>query len=275
MPDDTTILGAGTFNAGMIGVGRRGTALLDFLQSRLNRESYVDVTKMRVGEQRWLDFIPSFMEDRLCILRDTGINAAYWNLHERPLAIVDGQIYAGTSPLRTYHFSGYDFERPEVLSRHAGGDLARIRLETQPIAAQLCAKYRAAVEGAGNSELAARAVDFELLPGGIPIDDALRAVYRASVLLAERQGSVLPADGYDLSEREEFVRWARWAYQAAGMSIPNWASGPSLDDVVRRLVETTSQAVAGIDARLAALENGLRAVSSERDATLVQAFRSM
>ena len=275
MPDDTTILGAGTFNAGMIGVGGRGTELLDFLQSRLDRESYVDVTKMRVGEQRWLDYIPSFMPERLCVLRDTGINAAYWNLHERPLAVVHGQIYAGASPLRTFHFSGYDFRRPETLSRHAGGELARIRLENQPIVAQLCDTYRAAVDGAGNSELATRAVDFEALPGGVPIDDALRAVYRASVLLAERQGSALPADGYDLSQHEEFLRWARWAYPAAGMSIPDWASGPSLDDVVRRLVETTSQAVAGIDARLATLEAGLRAVSTERDATLVEAFRSM
>ena len=258
IPDDTAILGAGTFNAGMIGVGRRGMALLEFLKSRLRRECYVDVAKMRVNEQRWLDFIPSIMFDRLHISRDMGVNAAYWNLHERPLSKKGGEIYAGAVALRAFHFSGYDLEHPEVLSRHAGGEHARVRLEEQPIVAELCARYRDAVQSSGYAHCATLPLQFESLPIGIPIDDTLRAVYRASVLLSERQGSALPPDGYDLASKDAFITWARWAYPAAAQELPDWAAPPSLEEVVRRLVTTTTQAVGMLESRMASIEEDLR-----------------
>lgn len=263
LPDDTAILGAGTFNAGMIGVGSRGTALLTFLQSRLKRECLVDVAKMRVNEQRWLDFLPAFMGDNLCVLRDTGINAAYWNLHERPLSRVNGQVFAGEQPLRVYHFSGYELEHPDVLSRFAPAEVARVTIEAGSILAELCADYRRAIERARNGETMMSSIECPQLPGDITLDDSLRAVYRASLLLAERTNDALPPDGYEISEREAFIAWARWAYPAAGLAVPAWAAPPGLEDVVRRLVETTAQAVATIETRLALIEAGMSVLGAE------------
>jgi hypothetical protein len=268
MPDDTTILGAGTFNAGMIGVGRRGIGMLQFLESRLNRESYVDVTKMRVGEQRWLDFVPSFFHCH--VLRDPGVNVAYWNLHERPVTRVDGVVHAGGAPLRTYHFSGYSFAEPGVLSRHAT-DRPRIRLEEQPLVAALCDGYRRAVTGAGYAEAQTLHVDFEQLPGGIPIDGLLRAVYKASVLGAEHQGVGYPPDGYDLGQRPLFLKWAELTYKSAGLAVPPWAAAPvaavaaperqapgqqvpEVLELFRQFATATAAALANIEARLLEVE---------------------
>jgi hypothetical protein len=269
MPDDTTILGAGTFNAGMIGVGARGLELIEFLQSRLRRESYVDVTKMRVGEQRWLDFAPSFFHCH--VLRDPGVNVAYWNLHERPLEERNGTVYAGGAPLRSYHFSGYEFAKPGQLSRHAAQN-PRIRLEEQPILQRLCDEYRRAVTGSGFAAAQALNVDFAELPGGIPIDGLLRAVYKASVLGAEHQGVGYPPDGYDLTQRPLFLKWAELTYAGAGLAVPPWAvptvapvasaasEGPEALELFRQFASATATALGNIEARLGQVEQQLAEV---------------
>ena len=86
-PDESTILGVGTFNAGFFAVSGEGKPLLDFLKVRLRRECYTSISNMRVNEQRWLDFVPALF--RHFVLRDPGVDAAPWNCHERPLTMVD------------------------------------------------------------------------------------------------------------------------------------------------------------------------------------------
>jgi hypothetical protein len=280
-PDDTTILSAGTFNAGMIGVGAKGTGLLDFLKSRLGRECLVDVTKMRVGEQRWLDYSPSFFDTY--VLRDLGVNVAYWNLHERPLSIVEGRIHAGGVPLRAYHFSGYDLGNTGVLSRHAG-PRPRIELANEPIVQRLCADYRQSIFAADFESASQIPVAFDQLPGGIPIDATLRAVFRASVIAAERQGVGCPPDPYDLAQRPLFLKWAELTYTAAKLPVPSWAvtdtatttptgvvpvgtphalapftpavaNAPEpADELLRRLASSSAAALSNLDQRVAELE---------------------
>ncbi|HVB05068.1 MAG TPA: hypothetical protein VNF07_02335 [Acidimicrobiales bacterium] len=262
-PDDTTILSAGTFNAGMIGVGEKGIGLIDFLESRLRRECYVDPARHRVSEQRWLDFAPSFFP--LHVLRDTGVNVAYWNLHERPLTLRDGVIHAGEAPLRSYHFSGYDFANPGVLSRHAG-PRARVTLAEQPIVAELCAGYREAILACGYESAQQIPVDFAELPGGIPVDPTLRAVFRAAVIGAEKQGLGYPPDPYDLAVRPLFQKWAELTYAAAKLPVPAWAlqegvpaaapsgRGEVTEELLRRLASTSSAAIGNLDQRVAELE---------------------
>jgi len=130
LPDDTTILSAGTFNAGVLGAGPKGLALMEFLISRLRRECKIAVDEMRVNEQRWLDLLPSYGPCH--ILRDPGVNAAYWNLHERPLRRVGGRILAGDAPLRAFHFSGYSPAQPDTLTTYVR-DRGRILLSDHPV----------------------------------------------------------------------------------------------------------------------------------------------
>lgn len=105
-PDETTLLGSGMFNAGMFGVGPGHKGFLEFLMTRLKRECIFDAKRMRFNEQRWLDFVPSLFPHR--IVKDPGVDVAYWNLHERPLERQSDRWLAGGVPLRAFHFSSFE-----------------------------------------------------------------------------------------------------------------------------------------------------------------------
>jgi hypothetical protein len=256
-PDDTTILGAGTFNAGMVGVGEHGRGFLEFWKSRLRRECFVDVAQMRVGEQRWLDFVPSLFECH--VLRDPGVNAAYWNLHERPLSRDGGVVMAGERPLRAFHFSGHDVVKPTTISRHMV-DRPRFLLETEPILQELCAAYGARILAQRFEESQAIPVDFATLPNGMPITAELRERFRQSVIAAEKSGGSYPPDPYDPAESEAFIAWAQRAFAAVGLGDPMAGAvtpeGGAIDlaELLRTLAVSSSTALANIDVRLRAIE---------------------
>lgn len=262
MPDDTTILSAGTFNDGMIGYGERGLRLLEFLMGRLRRECLAEPSLMRVCGQRWLDYAPSFYDVAVC--RDPGLNAAYWNLHERPLSERGDVVYAGDAPLRAYHFSGYDPTNPGVLSKHCP-ERPRIALGTEPLLARLAQEFVASLRAEGYDAHRGIPLPFDTLPGGIPADNLLRACYRDAVLRAEAGAGAMPPDGYDPAQRGAFVAWAAAAFAARGLQPPPWAApsasapspGPGSDDLVRALARSTGEALENLNRRLAALEGAV------------------
>jgi hypothetical protein len=61
-------------------------------------------------DQRWLDLLVA-STSAVGVLRDPGLNVAYWNLHERRLTLVDGRWNVNGRPLKFFHFSGFDRER--------------------------------------------------------------------------------------------------------------------------------------------------------------------
>ena len=137
VPDQLTLLRAGVFNAGYVGVRSTpvGHCFLRWWADTTRRFGYVDPYLGMLGDQRWLDLVPAkFVEVR--ILRDKGLNVGYWNLHERQLRF-DGNAYlVDESALVFFHFSGFEPHTPSVLSkfqdRHrveAGGALSRISSE--------------------------------------------------------------------------------------------------------------------------------------------------
>lgn len=119
-PSALTVLRAGTFNAGYIGVRATdtGRSFARWLGEMTRRHAYNQPAKGMCGDQRWLDLAPALFPG-LRICRRRGANVAYWNLHERPLARRgDGAYSAGGEPLMFFHFSGYEAARPTQLSRH-------------------------------------------------------------------------------------------------------------------------------------------------------------
>jgi hypothetical protein len=117
VPDQLTLLRAGVFNAGYLGV-RSSSVGRDFLRwwaEKVRKFGYVDPYLGMHGDQRWLDMVPAKFAE-VEILRDRGINVGYWNLHERELGF-DGKAYVvDESALVLFHFSGFDPRTPSVLS---------------------------------------------------------------------------------------------------------------------------------------------------------------
>jgi hypothetical protein len=122
-PQDRSYLTAGVFNLGFAGFSNRKPAI-DFLQwwARKKREDCtVNLAAGVFVDQTYCNLAPAFIE-RLLVLRDPGYNLAYWNLDQRPVSIdPNGSAMTGGEQVRLLHFSGADFRKPGLISRHSPG----------------------------------------------------------------------------------------------------------------------------------------------------------
>lgn len=118
-PHPLSILRAGQFNAGYVGVAgnESGYEFLDWWASRLEHYGFNAPHLGMCADQRWLDFCPVLFPE-LAILRSSGANVAYWNLHERQLSQVGERFYVDEEALLFFHFSGFNPARPQLLSKY-------------------------------------------------------------------------------------------------------------------------------------------------------------
>lgn len=119
-PSEREIMQAGTYNLGFIGLAdpSKTLPLIRWWQQKLINDCVVDIPGNLFVDQRWMDLVPGLFPD-VAILRDPGNNVAYWNLPGRTIEEgPDGQFLSNGQPLRFFHFSGFDAERPEYFSKH-------------------------------------------------------------------------------------------------------------------------------------------------------------
>lgn len=119
-PGEREIMQAGTYNLGFIGLADLSKTLpfIRWWQQKLNNDCVVDIPGNLFVDQRWIDLVPGLFPD-VAILRDPGYNVAYWNLPGRSVEeAADGRFLANGQPLRFFHFSGFEAERPGYFSKH-------------------------------------------------------------------------------------------------------------------------------------------------------------
>ncbi len=114
--DEETIMQSGMYNCGFLAVGPSAVAFLDWWDERLRFDALVDFGRARFTDQRWVDWVPSLFD--FTIDRDPGMNVAWWNIHDRPIALDESGPTVQGVPLRFVHFSGYDPQQPGLLSKH-------------------------------------------------------------------------------------------------------------------------------------------------------------
>lgn len=116
---EVDVLLAGVFNGGVVGFANTPEALkyLDWWSHKTKSQCFLDVSNGLHYEQRWLDFITSFVSD-FSIIGNRGVNVAHWNLHERDLNMKDGLLYAGSEKCLVFRFSGFDENNPINLTRY-------------------------------------------------------------------------------------------------------------------------------------------------------------
>jgi glycosyltransferase involved in cell wall biosynthesis/SAM-dependent methyltransferase len=151
-PSEESILIAGAYNLGFIGLGRSSAAdeLLDWWSERLETDCVVDPPSGRFVDQKWIDLVPGIWP-QTHLLRDPAYNIAYWNLHARTLEINGdaGQPRIDGAPVRFLHFSGYSPDRPDTLSKHQD----RIDFEERPDVKAVADHYGAALLEQGFEEV--------------------------------------------------------------------------------------------------------------------------
>jgi glycosyltransferase involved in cell wall biosynthesis len=174
-PSETDILISGSFNLGFAGFagGQEVDALLAWWAERLATDCLVAPERGYFVDQRWMDLAPGLIES-LFVLRDPGYNVAYWNLSSRQVIRQADSYEVNGRPLRFFHFSGYDPDRPELLSKHQD----RITLDDHPVVRELCDGYARALAAEGHEQWRHKPYAYGTLSDGTPLDAASRAVYR-------------------------------------------------------------------------------------------------
>ncbi|HEX2132482.1 MAG TPA: glycosyltransferase [Actinophytocola sp.] len=220
-PDEAAVMGAGMFDLGFIAVGPGAKRFLDFWKDRTRQYSIYDPGAQVFVDQRWVDQVPTLFEHT--ILRDPGVNVAYWNLHERPLARgTDGRYHVGPDPLRLFHFSGYRPDRPWLLTQHCQ-DRPRVLLSEYPEVERLCDAYRAALLAAGyESPDDAEPYGYDRLADGTRITTPMRRLFRDAWLAAE-----LPDAEHTLFRRATEEVPPHPFGEDGGALFRRWLSSPS------------------------------------------------
>ncbi len=116
-PTEQNILRTGIFNLGFIGVKNTKNTehMLRWWQKRLRRYCY-DKNELFL-DQKWANFMPVFFE-KVSIIKHSGCNVAYWNLHEREITYKNNTYYSNDKKLLFFHFSGYHPLIPSNISKH-------------------------------------------------------------------------------------------------------------------------------------------------------------
>lgn len=100
----------GAYNGGFIALkgGNETNQFLDCWANLLADGCTFDPMNNTYVDQRWLDLLVPSCES-VGVLRDSGLNVAYWNLHERKLTVdSQGEWAVNDQPVKFFHFSGFD-----------------------------------------------------------------------------------------------------------------------------------------------------------------------
>jgi hypothetical protein len=139
VPEEREFLNSGIYNAGFFAfkANAKAALILHWLNIRLQLYCTINTSKGLFVDQIWFNHIPVLFNEDTYVLRDKGYNVGYWNLGERPL-LKENNIYlvadgASFTKLVFYHFSGYNFMKPGLLSAHQN----KYSFDTQPALKQL------------------------------------------------------------------------------------------------------------------------------------------
>lgn len=202
-PDELDLLQLGVYNTGLLAVGPSGAGFLDWWTGRLRRDCLDAAGEGFFVEQRWADLIPSYFD--CALVRDPSVNVAFWNLHERALTFDGGRHLVDGRPLRHFHFSGFDPERPDVLG-HAMARPPRVRRSDEPALGRLLDDYARALLGAGHRERRSGGYPFATDAAGRLLGVRERRLLREEVLRFEAGIGPPPPDPFDSAQSTAFAR---------------------------------------------------------------------
>lgn len=204
------LLRTGAYNLGFIAV--RGDAVaasfLSWWCDRLAEHCLVDFAAGLFVDQKWVDLVPGLFEG-VRILREPGLNVAWWNLPERPLSLKDGSYRAAGDPLYFLHFSGFDPQRPEILSKHATGDRTAVPAQVEKVLAD----YAGLLLSRGYLESQSWKPAYEAYPDGSPIPAMVRKVLELEPGLRQSTD-----DPYSPAGREKVLEFWNRLVEAPGGS---------------------------------------------------------
>jgi hypothetical protein len=171
-PAENAFLNYGIYNLGFLALraGHQSRALIEWWSSRLSRLCYDDVKNGLFVDQLWINYAPIYFNVQ--ILRDYGLNVAYWNLHERRLLRKHNQwIVNDSSPLVFYHFSSFSLAESDAIGRPSH---TRYSLIDLPDMRPLFHEYRTELIEAGAKHASSVPCSFRPVPEKLALSRRIR-----------------------------------------------------------------------------------------------------
>jgi len=173
-PSEPDIMVSGAYNLGFIGLRAAGETrrFLAWWAERLEDGCRIDVARGLFTDQKWIDLVPGLFPDTR-ILRHPGYNVAFWNLHEREIELVGRGYEVNGGPAAFFHISGFDPERPDLVSKHQ----TRTRVEPGSGLASLLADYAARLARHGWKEAREQEYGYSRFADGVRVHPLFRRLY--------------------------------------------------------------------------------------------------
>ncbi len=173
-PNELAILRAGTFNAGFISISNKQETLnfLSWWKTRLWHFGLSNPAEEMAADQRWLDLVPNLFK-KVHILKDPTYNVAYWNIHERKLSFSGEKILINGKLLRFFHFSGFDPNNVESISKYQ----TRYKLTQFPKLRPLFKLYKRLLKENGYDTVCTWPYSHNFFDNGSKIPDRARRIY--------------------------------------------------------------------------------------------------
>lgn len=121
-PSENLFLNYGIYNLGFLALNPKSKNALDLLEWWEDKTLKIGFRRVSDGlfvDQLWINLAPVFFKN-VKVLSEYGFNVAPWNLHERnSIEIFDNEyIMKDNSKLVFYHFSSYNYKKPELFSKY-------------------------------------------------------------------------------------------------------------------------------------------------------------
>jgi glycosyltransferase involved in cell wall biosynthesis len=175
-PNDLGVMKAGIYNLGFIAVDNSLDAI-SFIHWWGRKLRFYCFNQQYSGlfvDQKFVDLLPAFC-DRVTILRDTNLNVAYWNLHQRKLEKTETGWLVDNKPLVFFHFSGIDPNNPHRLSKHTERFQENLELPLQTIIERYLSQLK---EFDYDREIKLKYA-YGTFSNGVPITTIMRRCYRS------------------------------------------------------------------------------------------------
>lgn len=174
---DVGMMRFGSFNLGFYAVKKtnEGLRFLNWWSDRCLKLCYFETQFGLSTDQKWVSIAPCFFQD-LHVSFHLGYNVAMWNLFERSIEVLPDNTYLinKTFPLIFFHFSSFDMQHPELLSKRPFIDKELKRTDFLPLSLE----YRAVLQRKG-SDLPPSPYGFDYMSNGDYISPTLRRAYAA------------------------------------------------------------------------------------------------
>lgn len=239
-PTEYTMLEVGTFNLGFVGVSSDAEPFLSWWRDRLAIDCVVSPREQLFVDQRWVNLAVGYWD--VSVVRDLGINLAYWNIDEGAFEQRSDGLFCGGRPVALFHFSGLPAPGDRRWTTHVPDSQRQPCGEVGAVRSLFSSYTRAVAHNATRLDLGRRSeavYPFSRTATGDQLTSSERRFARATT---KAGGAGQIPDPFRIETAEAFRRWMvrqrmnRIRVGAKGIAQGMHTSFPGIESAAERVL---------------------------------------